>query len=202
MAGLIGVGLRERNRQRTREALVGAALALFRERGYSRVTVDEIADQAGVGRRTVFRYFATKEDLVLFDHADYVATFRRVLAQRPPRERPFLALRRAARAVAGELQENRAQLLLRLKLVHKEPALRARYVELDQRWHEAIIETLAPAAVSPERELRLRLFAGAVVGALNAGLGVWVRRGGHVDLQSAVSRLFKLLEHGIGAVRL
>src|SRR5439155_23417219 len=115
-------GLRERNRARTREALVETALELFRTRGYQSVTVEEIANHAGVARRTVFRYFATKEDLVLFDHADYVATFRRVLDQERPGERPFGALRRAAQAVAAELQQNRTQLLPRLRLVRKEPA--------------------------------------------------------------------------------
>jgi AcrR family transcriptional regulator len=193
-------GLRQRNRARTREAIVEAALELFRARGYRQVTVDEIARQAGVARRTVFRYFATKEDLVLFDHGDYVATFRRVLEERPARERPFRALRRAARAVAGELQQNRTQLLPRLRLVAKEPALRARYVELDQRWHEAIVETLAPFAASDDAELRLRLIAGAVVGALNAGLTVWVRRGGRLDLEAAVDRVFDLLQNGLGEV--
>lgn len=193
-------GLRQRHRARTREALVETALALFRQRGYRDVTVDEIARRAGVARRTVFRYFATKEDLVLFDHADYVATFRRVLDERPARERPFRALRRAARAVAAELQQNRTQLLPRLRLVQKEPALRARYVELDQRWHQAIIEALAPRRPTDDDELKLRLIAGAVVGALNAGLIVWVRRGGRLALGPAVDRVFDLLQNGLGEV--
>ena len=199
------MGLRAQNRQRTREALVGAALELFRERGYANVTIGEIAAHAGVARRTVFRYFATKEDLVLFDHADYVATFRRVLSGRDRREPPLEALRRAALEVAAELQQNRAQLLPRLRLMMKEPAVTARYVELDQRWHEAILEALAPdapsPAPSPATELRLRLFAGAAVGALNAGLGVWVKGGGRLDLEAAVKTVFQLLERGLGNVR-
>src|SRR5258706_4826444 len=102
------MGIRAVNRQRTRETLVTSALELFRERGYHAVTISDVAAHAGVGRRTVFRYFATKEDLVLFDHADYVAAFRHVLfAERDKHESPFAALRAAALTVAAQLQENR-----------------------------------------------------------------------------------------------
>jgi AcrR family transcriptional regulator len=196
------VSLREQNRERTREVLVATAMKLFRERGYGSVTIDEIAARAGVGRRTVFRYFATKEDLVLFDHADYVALFRQVLAQRSAKDRPVESLRKAAVAVARALVDHRAHLLPRLRLVAKEPALTARYVELDQRWHEAILELLAPRAPDPSAELRLRLFAGATVGALNAGLALWVRGGGKLDLVEATHTVFRLLENGLGGVEI
>ncbi|MFN0252554.1 MAG: TetR/AcrR family transcriptional regulator [Kofleriaceae bacterium] len=193
------MSIRAANRERTREALVTSALELFHEHGYPNVTIQDIAKRAGVGRRTVFRYFPTKEDIVLFDHADYVAVFRRVLfEQRDQRHAPFDLLRAAAIAVAAELQENRTQLLPRLRLVQSVPALMARYVELDQRWHVAILEALGPP--TRDTELRLRLFAGATMGALNAGLFVWVKRNGRVDLSATTKIVFRLLEQGLGGV--
>src|SRR3954470_1538131 len=56
-------GLRERKKRQTRELIAATAQGLFRERGFDAVTVDEVAGQAGVSRKTVFNYFATKEDL-------------------------------------------------------------------------------------------------------------------------------------------
>jgi AcrR family transcriptional regulator len=194
------MGLREANRERTREALAATALQLFGEYGYDAVTIDAVAAAAGVARRTLFRHFATKEDLVLYDHGEYVDAFRRVLTQRRRKEPPIEGLRRAALAVTELLLARKESLLPRLTLVLREPALAARYVQLDQRWNEAILEALAPAAVSPSTELKLRLFAGAAVGALNAGLFVWVRRGGKPDLVAATHSVFDLLENGLGRV--
>ena len=56
--------LRERNRVDNRAATVDAAFALFAERGYCHVTVADICEAAGIGRRTFFRYFATKDDVL------------------------------------------------------------------------------------------------------------------------------------------
>ena len=58
------LGRRERRKRKTREALLEAAFTLFAERGYHETTVDEIADAAGVSRRTAFRYVPTKHSLV------------------------------------------------------------------------------------------------------------------------------------------
>ncbi|WP_163507526.1 TetR family transcriptional regulator [Fodinicola acaciae] len=66
------MSLRERKKQRTRAALQRHALRLFRDQGYAETTVDDIAAAAEVSRSTFFRYFGTKEDVLLFDNLDPV----------------------------------------------------------------------------------------------------------------------------------
>jgi AcrR family transcriptional regulator len=88
-------GLRERKKQRTRDALVRAALELFTTKGYEQTTVDEIADAVEVSQRTFFRYFANKEEAA-FAVQDLVESHVvTALRERPAGEGPLEALRRA-----------------------------------------------------------------------------------------------------------
>src|SRR5262249_43771945 len=66
---MIEQGLRERKKQRTREAIATVALALFAERGYQQTTVAEIAEAAEVSKGTLFAYFPSKEEIVFADTA-------------------------------------------------------------------------------------------------------------------------------------
>ncbi len=87
--------LRERKKQRTRDALLRASLELFTTRGYEGTTVDDIADAVDVSQRTFFRYFAGKEDAALALQELAVAQFVTALRERPSHEAPIEALRQA-----------------------------------------------------------------------------------------------------------
>lgn len=87
--------LRERKRQRTRDALVRAALDLFTTRGYEGTTVDDIAAAVDVSQRTFFRYFAGKEEAALAVHEMTVEHFLGAVRERPPHEPPMETLRQA-----------------------------------------------------------------------------------------------------------
>jgi AcrR family transcriptional regulator len=87
--------LRERKRQRTRDALVRAALELFTTRGYEGTTVDDITEAVDVSQRTFFRYFAGKEDAALAVHEMTMEHFLGAVRERPPHETPMEALRQA-----------------------------------------------------------------------------------------------------------
>src|SRR5436309_11526493 len=75
-------GLRERKKQRTRELIATSALELFSERGYHATTVADIAAAADVSERTVFGYFATKEDILFADHLALEHDLAQALAER------------------------------------------------------------------------------------------------------------------------
>lgn len=87
--------LRERKKQRTREALLRAALELFTTRGYEQTTVDDITAAVDVSQRTFFRYFANKEEAALAVVEMAVVHFIEAVRERPPHEAPLKALRQA-----------------------------------------------------------------------------------------------------------
>ncbi|MEU6779003.1 TetR family transcriptional regulator [Nonomuraea angiospora] len=125
-----GVGLRERKKQRTRRALVEAALRLFDEKGFDETTLAEIAAEADVSTRTFFSYFASKEDVVFYDSARKMELAAAAMADRAPGESPGDVLLRIVEesltwlTTYEELTFEDAE--LRIRLVLKEPTLRAR----------------------------------------------------------------------------
>src|SRR5690606_34331407 len=88
-------GLRARNRDRNRAEVAAVALDLFDRRGFDEVTVDEIAEAAGISRRTFFRYFESKEDAALPAEEERLETLCELLAARPPDEPVLAAIRHA-----------------------------------------------------------------------------------------------------------
>src|SRR5581483_7155475 len=90
------LGLRERKKQRTREALRAVALRLFERKGFEITTVEEIAAAARVSPRTVFRYFPTKHDLVFNRTDERLGLLLTAVRGRPPEEPPLVAACAAA----------------------------------------------------------------------------------------------------------
>jgi len=97
------MGRREANKLATRQALQQAADRLFAERGVAQTTVRDIADEAGVTERTFFRYFGSKEDLIIHDAFDWIPILQQVILDRPAAEPPLLAVRRALETLIGSI---------------------------------------------------------------------------------------------------
>ncbi len=135
--------LRQLKKQRTREAIVDAALRLFREHGYAATTCDQIAEAAGVSPATFFRYFPTKEDVVLQD--DYDALIVAMVAARPAEEPPVVAVRKAmAAGFALILPQDEQAIRERVLLTLSVPALRARIYEQQQAAEANFAAAIAP----------------------------------------------------------
>ncbi|MEQ4717015.1 TetR family transcriptional regulator [Nonomuraea sp. B19D2] len=159
-------GLRELQRQRVHEAISAAAITLFLERGFDEVPVTEIAAAAGVSKPTLFKYFPTKEDLVLHRIADHQGEAARVVRRREPGERPLEALRRhfldgLARHDPVTGLSDDPEVLAYNRMVFSTPSLAARlfqHMSLDER-------ALAEALAETTDDLTADLVAGQVLAA-------------------------------------
>src|ERR1700740_2123584 len=121
---------RERKKRQTRDALVRAALTLFNAKGYEQTAVREITDAVDVSERTFFRYFASKEDLVLSFITEGAATFAQALAARPAEEEPLAAARTALQHSIRELSGGQGlpNYLSAMRLIDATPTLLAAYL--------------------------------------------------------------------------
>jgi AcrR family transcriptional regulator len=159
------VGLRERKKARTRASIREHAMRLFREQGYAETTVEKIAEAAEVSPSTFFRYFPTKEDVVITDDYDplLIAAFR----AQPPEISVVDALRRAVRGVFDGLDPARLENEgYRYQLMETVPELRAaKYTEY--RRAIGLLAGLIGERVGMDPEgLELRAYAGALIGVM------------------------------------
>jgi AcrR family transcriptional regulator len=156
-------GLRERKKARTRAAIQAAALELFERDGYTATTVDQIAERAEVSPATFFRYFPTKEDVVLHDRYDplLIADFR----AQPPELSPLAALRRTLRSVFHGLPPDEfARERQRATLIISVPELRARALDQLATSLEPFTEVVAERTGRPVDDPEVRALTGAVLG--------------------------------------
>ncbi|HEV3361191.1 MAG TPA: TetR family transcriptional regulator [Pseudonocardiaceae bacterium] len=158
-------GLRERKKQRTHQAISDAAIALFLDRGFDAVSVRDVAEAAEVSKRTVFKYFPTKEDLVLHRVADHEDESARVVRYREPGQSPLDAL--LAHFVAGlwngdaitGISDN-PQVRQVYELITGTPALAERLLRYAARGEAALTTALAEVDFDP---IRPALTAAAII---------------------------------------
>src|SRR5689334_10728619 len=135
---MVEPGLRERKKAEARAALVESALALFAEKGFDAVTVEEIAAAANVSRRTFFRYFPTKEDVVLERRREQLDLLKTVLAAAPATTSIEAVVREALAKIAADYESNRRRILSERALFTKHPSLAVRDLEIDRAFEHAV----------------------------------------------------------------
>ena len=178
-----------------RDALVAAAFQLFLERGYEQTTVDDIVALAGVGRRSFFRYFPSKEDVVFPDHERCLADMTAFLADSGDEDEPVQRVCEAARLVLRMYAENPTFSVQRYRLTKKVPGLRAYELSVVWRYERALAEYLrARFASRRDGTLQADVIAAAVVAAHNNALRSWLRSDGKGDSDAGV-------DHALGYVR-
>ncbi len=189
----------ERRRQRVRQEIEQAALRLLASRDFDAVTVDEIAGAAAISQRTFFRYFASKEDVVL-------ALPRRILekecaaaAARPAQESPITALRNAMLGADPRVHEEGEAILCWARALARTPDMLARVTGRNRlEFTEALEKVLATRlAVDPARDRRPGVIAAAVVGSVELTFQRWVAGGGSGDLVAMVGETFDILGGGL-----
>ena len=149
-------GLRARKKARTRDAIADAAISLFLAHGFDRVSINDIAAAAEVSKPTLFRYFATKEDLVLHRFADHNGEAARVVRDREPGVSPVMALYRHFRAGLDRYEpvtglNDHPEVVAFHRLVFTTPSLAGRLTRYLLDDEQALAGTLGPGI-----EARLR----------------------------------------------
>lgn len=193
-------GLRERKKTATRLAIARAAMALFEERGYDGTTVEDIATAANVSRRTFFRYFAGKDEVLIVDPEGKLRALHVALAEGPPEEPTIDALRRGILALTAAYFEPEL-VLAEARVVYKEPALAAAGLAYQVRWEDALAQEVADdLRVDIDRDPRPRIVAHATVAIMRAGVASWLGDGGHGEPADAVARTFDLTTPALEAV--
>ncbi len=174
--------LRERKREKTRAAIIDAAMKLFERHGYDGTTVADIAAAAEIGTRTFFTYFASKEEL-LFPGADArVAAALDAIASRSPHDRPSDVLLRALGfVIEGGHDFADKQGALRVRLIQTVPAVRGRALQLQLDAQRQIARHLQAAYPDELDDVTAGAIVGAFVGAITGAVQAMTDAGPPAD---------------------
>ena len=179
-------------RAEVRRELVRAAVGLFRTRGYEDTTVDDIAAAAGVGRRTFFRYFRSKEDAISPHHEAGLARVEEIFEGAHATEPASSLVLRAGETVFDLYSDDPQLSVERFRLTHEVPALRDRESASVDHYRRLFTRHLRERfAGEPDGELRAAVIGAAVVAAHNLALRAWLAAGGHPDELDACRARFR-----------
>jgi AcrR family transcriptional regulator len=160
-------GLRERKKAKTRASIREHALRLFREQGYAATRVEQIAEAAEVSPATFYRYFPTKEDVVLQDDLDVLAF--EAMENQPADLSPLAAVRAAmAEALPKFTEEERDRFRETTALTHEVPEIRARALDEFARTIDLFAAAMARRTGREPGDFAVRALAGAVFGVIIA----------------------------------
>lgn len=188
--------LRERTRQAVRAQLMDVAWELFVQQGYDATTVDEIATAVGMSQRSFFRYFASKEDVVLVKFEKVGALLADELAGRPAAEDPWTALRRSFDVIVDATERDPRYGLVLLRITDQSPALRAGRVEQQKRWQDLLSPLVAErmGLSTADHDPRPVALTAAALACFSVANGVWLESDGAESLR-------RLVDDAMGAVR-
>lgn len=183
---------------RTRARIVASAFELFADRGYDGTTVDAIAERAGIARRTFFRYFRSKDDVIFPDHDELLAGVQQFLDAAHGLS-PVAAVCGGVRLVFRSYVDHPEVSVERYRLSRMVPALRQREGASVSRYERAFAgylrQRLAASDDGPSVALRAEVVAAAVVAAHNVVLRDWLRSGGSAAMPRALADLDAALDY-------
>ena len=179
-----------RSRQAAYAEITTIAMGLFLDNGFEATTIDQIAASAGISRRSFFRYFGTKEDIVLGDLANQGEIVREALESIPLSTPPWAALRQALDAVDA-LQVDAAVTLKISKMMYETPSLRARSIEKHLHWQALLVPNVRLRLGVPAEDHTnpaAEAIVASAIACLDAAGEIWTAGNGKQDLAELYDR--------------
>lgn len=180
----------------SRRAVERTALELFADRGFEATTVEDVAEALGVSRRTLFRYFSSKNDMVWGDFDLVLARLRRCLDDTGSEEPLHEALRRAAVESNRYEEDQLPELRIRMRLITRVPALQAHSMIRYAEWRAVVAEWVARRLGCRPDDLVPQTVAHAALGTSMAAFVVWVDDPS-TDLVANLEEAYRLLGTGL-----
>jgi AcrR family transcriptional regulator len=182
-AGTPTTTLWDRSRALATQEILETALRLFTEQGYDETTIAQIAREAGVSQRTLFRYFGGKEDLLGGDQDRFGQVLTDTIGGQPPEAGIWQILRAGIAAVLA-LHDSPEQALQRFRLLHDTASLRAGWLEKRLRFQDDLLPLIKARmdAADPKAELQARAVIATAFACLDAASMTWVARNGEDDI--------------------
>lgn len=188
------LGLRERKKLRTRQAIQNEAMRLFEANGYEETTVEQIAAAADISPSTFFNYFPSKEDVVLYDAYDPMIAS--LLENRPAGEPLSVSFRAVLGLIGGALERDREVVLARSRLMLQVPELRARLWEEIEKAQVFLDAAIAARTGRDPDDFEIRVLMMAFVGGMMEAMREWVRQGGTAPFPDFLNRAFDVIDAG------
>ncbi len=138
-----GRSLREIKADAVSASIAATALPLFDKKGFDGVTVDEIASASGISRRSFFRYFATKEDIVVSGHAAFGEKIIELVKARPQGEDVWVSLRRGYDVLVDNVDRDPEGAAMTMRVINSTASLRAHTLEKHIAWAVGLAPEIA-----------------------------------------------------------
>jgi len=191
---LPATGLRERKKQKTKEAIHRAAMRLFTKRGYEETTIEQIAAAVEISPSTFFNYFPTKEDVVMLDLYDPMVI---AMLQQGPKDEPLPdAFRRVLGGLDAVFEGDRELVLARGRLMMEVPELRSRLWDELERTQNFIVELLSERTGRKPDDFELRVTVRILIAALYEASIEWFRHGDRTRPVVLANRSLDVVEGG------
>lgn len=185
----------KRRAAQTRLEIVEAAIPLFVEHGFDETPMSEIAEEAGVSRRTLYRYFATKEDIVFESPRQWLQLFNEVAATRAEGESTRDLFLRALMTVGAHIQSERDRVVREFAVLTSSRSLDARHSRSDAEWIDRYLELLLPDVEGePDGTLLATVCAVTFVATQNALISVWATGPPGQDLAAMAMTAFAQID--------
>lgn len=176
------MSLRERKKRLAQTAIEETALRLFQQQGYEHTSIQDIADAVMMSSRTIFRYFASKEEVLVEPMRVFLDSALAFLQRVAPSATPHAALRSTFVHMAGLYQQQRATVLIRYQVAKRAPSIASIYLRALMEMEPVLSDALCARLEAATDRNTMRFLVAVYMAALRLALEEWSEREGQDDL--------------------